>query len=77
MDAQAKELTDTQTMQVYIKHALNDYLDAEYYGFSAPAAGPGSAAYARSVGAHGGSRSRYRLNRRKRGSPRRRSLRRV
>jgi len=97
-DAKAKdpELNDSQAMQVYIKHALNDYLNAEYYGFSAPAAaaaaapaaaapaaappaadGPGSAAYARAVGAHGGSRSRYRLNRRKRGSPRRRSLRRV
>jgi len=79
VDAEANGLNESQAMQVYIKHALNDYLDAEYYGFSAaaPAAGPGSAAYARAVGAHGGSRSRYRLNRRKRGSPRRKSLRRV
>jgi len=81
VDAEANGLNDSQAMQVYIKHALNDYLDAEYYGFSAapaaPAAGPGSAAYARAVGARGGSRSRYRLNRRKRGSPRRKSLRRV
>jgi hypothetical protein len=88
VDAQANGLNESQAMKVYIKHALNDYLDAEYYGFSSPAAtaaappaasadGPGSAAYARAVGARGGSRSRYRLNRRKRGSPRRKSLRRV
>ena len=57
-------------LQNYVKYALNDYLEVEILGVPAgtPPGGPPVA--------RGGSRSRERRNKHKRGSPRRRSLRR-
>jgi hypothetical protein len=54
---------DTSALQNYVKYALNDYLEVEILGVPVPAK-------------KGGSRSRERKLKHKRGSPRRRSLRR-
>ena len=65
-------------LQNYVKYALNDYLEVEILGVpAAPVASLVASLVAAPVAApKGGSRSRDRRNKHKRGSPRRRSLRR-
>jgi hypothetical protein len=62
---------DTSALQNYVKYALNDYLEVELLGV--PVAAPITVPVAKK----GGSRSRERRLKHKRGSPRRRSLRRT
>jgi hypothetical protein len=64
------KIADKDVLQNYVKYALNDYLEVEILGV------PKCKAEGRSCTIMGGSRSRDRRNKHKRGSPRRRSLRR-